>query len=444
MRSVSWSELDAKARTGILRRPRSSSNPETRAIVASIISDVQHRGDEAVLDYSKRFDQFNGSEIRVAQQVLDKTVRSVSSEAREALEKARSTIQVFHQQQLQPDLLVETAPGVSCRLVTKPVDSVGLYIPGGTAPLVSSVLMMGVPAAIAGCRRVILCSPPPISNEIIYAATMCGIEEIYQVGGAQAIAAMAYGTSSMPPVNKIFGPGNSYVTEAKRQVSMDPDGAGIDMVAGPTELMLIADVNAHPEFVAADLLAQAEHGADSQVILVSPSDRLISDVLLEIEKQVDLLPRNTIATAALAESIAIECRTLEDAIDIANSYAPEHLSIQADDAALLAENISSAGSIFLGDWSPESAGDYATGTNHVLPTHGSARFSSGLTVRDFQKTTTIQSLTKKGLQEIGRTIEVLASLEELEGHKRAVTIRLDAISNGSTQTRETGGIDNEK
>ncbi|SPW26066.1 Histidinol dehydrogenase [Edwardsiella tarda] len=307
------------------------------------------------------------------------------------------------------------------------MDTIGLYIPGGSAPLLSTVLMLGIPARVAACRRVILCSPPPIDPAILYAASLCGINEIFQVGGAQAIAAMAYGSESIPRVDKIFGPGNAYVTEAKRQVSQQVQGPAIDMPAGPSEVLVIADEYANPAFIAADLLSQAEHGPDSQVILLTPDTGLAQQVAEQVEAQLVRLPRAAIARQALAQSRLIVTDSLADCVAISNRYGPEHLIIQTRDAAAWVDGITSAGSVFLGDWSPESVGDYASGTNHVLPTYGYTATHSSLGVADFQKRMTVQQLSPAGLLALAPTVEVMAQAERLDAHSNAVSLRVAAI-----------------
>ena len=315
-------------------------------------------------------------------------------------------------------------PGIRCEQVTRPIEAVGLYIPGGTAPLFSTVLMLGIPARIAGCSKVILCSPPPVADPILCAARLCGIEEIYQVGGAQAIAAMAFGTETVPAVSKIFGPGNAYVTEAKRQVSRRADGAAIDMPAGPSEVLVIADQDADPAFVAADLLSQAEHGPDSQVVLLTPSKDLAARVAAEAARQLAELPRREIAEKSLSASRLIVVKDLEECCRVSNRYAPEHLIIQSKNARDLVPLINNAGSVFLGEWSPESGGDYATGTNHVLPTYGCAAAYSSLGLADFTKRMTIQEMSAEGFSGLAETIAILAHAEQLDAHRNAVLVRM--------------------
>jgi histidinol dehydrogenase len=318
-------------------------------------------------------------------------------------------------------------PGVVCEQVTRPINKVGLYIPGGSAPLPSTVLMLGVPSQIAGCKKVVLCSPPPIADEILYVAKLCQIDEIYSVGGAQAIAAMAYGTETVSKVDKIFGPGNAFVTEAKRQVSNDFRGAAIDMPAGPSEVLVIADETADADFIASDLLSQAEHGPDSQVVLVTPSPVIADQVADAVQAQLKLLSRADIAQKALSSSLIIISESVEQAVEISNYYGPEHLIVQTKDPRSLLPNLDNAGSIFLGDWSPESAGDYASGTNHVLPTYGYTRTYSSLGLADFSKRMTVQELSADGLLLLAPTVVTMAEAEGLDAHKRAVTLRVEKL-----------------
>ncbi|NND70251.1 MAG: histidinol dehydrogenase [Rhodothermales bacterium] len=427
MKRIDWSDTAPEDRTNVLARPRFESTDTVTSTVRAIVNAVREEGDHALLRYTSKFDGIELSNIRVSVREIEDAKRHLDATSLDAIDRARKAIELFHTAQAQPDLDVETNTGVACRLIRRPIPSVGLYVPGGTAPLVSSVLMMGVPASIAGCTRIVLCSPPPVNPAILYTASLCGVTEIFQVGGAQAIAAMAYGTESIPRVSKIYGPGNSYVTEAKRQIAADSNGAAIDMVAGPTELMVIADQTAEPDFVAADLLSQAEHGVDSQVVLVTPSVAFADRVDTAIANQLSSLPRREIAEKALQSSLTIICVSTSTAAAIANRYAPEHLIINTADADDLVAFIQNAGSIFVGQWTPESSGDYASGTNHVLPTNGTAIATSGLTLADFQKTMTVQKLSSQGIQNIGPAIEALASLEELEGHRNAVSIRLQHL-----------------
>ena len=423
-----WQQCSDAQRAALLTRPAITASDSISQAVADILSQVKQNGDQALIALSNKFDKVQIQQIKLTQDAIKAATARVKPELKQAMQLAVSNIEKFHQAQVKSAITVETMPGVKCQLVTRPIDSVGLYIPGGSAPLLSTVLMLATPAKIAGCRKVILCSPPPIADEILYAAELCGVTEIYQLGGAQAIAAMAFGSESVPKVDKIFGPGNAFVTEAKRQVSQRLDGAAIDMPAGPSEVLVIADSSANPAFIAADLLSQAEHGPDSQVVLVTPDEDIAKAVSIEVDKQLTQLSRQNIAEKALQESRLIVTKDLAQCITISNRYGPEHLIIQTQNADDLVEQITSAGSIFLGDWSPESAGDYASGTNHVLPTYGYTATYSSLGLADFQKRMTVQKLSPEGLQAIGNAVELMAQAEQLTAHKQAVTLRLAALN----------------
>ncbi|MBI0094354.1 MULTISPECIES: histidinol dehydrogenase [Gilliamella] len=423
-----WQQCSDAQRAALLTRPAITASDSISQAVADILSQVKQNGDQALIALSNKFDKVQIQQIKLTQDAIKAATARVKPELKQAMQLAVSNIEKFHQAQVKSAITVETMPGVKCQLVTRPIDSVGLYIPGGSAPLLSTVLMLATPAKIAGCRKVILCSPPPIADEILYAAELCGVTEIYQLGGAQAIAAMAFGSESVPKVDKIFGPGNAFVTEAKRQVSQRLDGAAIDMPAGPSEVLVIADSSANPAFIAADLLSQAEHGPDSQVILLTPDEDIAKAVSIEVDKQLTQLSRQGIAEKALQESRLIVTKNLDQCITISNRYGPEHLIIQTQNADDLVEQITSAGSIFLGDWSPESAGDYASGTNHVLPTYGYTATYSSLGLADFQKRMTVQKLSPEGLQAIGNAVELMAQAEQLTAHKQAVTLRLAALN----------------
>ncbi|MBS0847971.1 histidinol dehydrogenase [Citrobacter sp. JGM124] len=425
---VNWNTCDEPTRQALLTRPAISASDNITRTVSDIINNVKSRGDEALREYSARFDKTEVQSLRVTEDDVAAAVARLNDDVKQAMAVAVANIETFHQAQRLPTVDIETLPGVRCQQVTRPVASVGLYIPGGSAPLFSTVLMLATPARIAGCRRVVLCSPPPIADEILYAAALCGVQEIYQVGGAQAIAALALGSESIPKVDKIFGPGNAYVTEAKRQVSQRLDGAAIDMPAGPSEVLVIADSGATPDFVASDLLSQAEHGPDSQVILLTPDAKIARAVAEAVDRQLTQLPRAETARQALASSRLIVTESLEQCIEIANRYGPEHLIIQTRQARDLVDGITSAGSVFLGDWSPESAGDYASGTNHVLPTYGYTATCSSLGLADFQKRMTIQELSEQGFSALASTIETLAAAEQLTAHKNAVTLRVAALN----------------
>ncbi|SCB98777.1 histidinol dehydrogenase [Gilliamella intestini] len=427
-----WQQCTNDQRNKLLTRPAINASDSISKAVADILEQVKQYGDDALKVLSRKFDKVKIEQIKLTKEEIKTAANRVNSELKQAMQLAVANIEKFHQAQAYQPIMVETMPGVKCQLVTRPIDSVGLYIPGGSAPLLSTVLMLATPAKISGCRQVILCSPPPIADEILYAAELCGVTEVYQLGGAQAVAAMAFGTESVPKVAKIFGPGNAYVTEAKRQVSQCIDGAAIDMPAGPSEVLVIADSSANPAFIAADLLSQAEHGPDSQVILLTPDEKIAQAVSIEVDKQLTQLSRQNIAKKALQESRLIVTKNLDECVAISNRYGPEHLIIQTANADELVEQITSAGSIFLGDWSPESAGDYASGTNHVLPTYGYTATYSSLGLADFQKRMTVQKLTPEGLKAIGNAVELMAEAEQLTAHKQAVSLRL-AVLNSTNQ-----------
>ncbi|MBC0852881.1 MULTISPECIES: histidinol dehydrogenase [Pantoea] len=427
MTPVNWQACSAEAQQALLARPALSASDSISQIVRDVLARVKSEGDAALRDFSARFDKVELTDFRVTAEQMQAASDRLSDELKQAMAVAVANIETFHRAQILPAVDIETQPGVRCQQVTRPMQSVGLYIPGGSAPLFSTVLMLATPARIAGCGRVVLCSPPPIADEILYAAQLCGVEEVFQVGGAQAIAALAFGTETVPKVAKIFGPGNAWVTEAKRQVSQSLDGAAIDMPAGPSEVLVIADDGATPAFVAADLLSQAEHGPDSQVILLTPSQGLAERVADAVEQQLAQLPRAATARKALESSRLIVARDLQQCVAISNRYGPEHLILQTRTPRELVEQITSAGSVFLGDWSPESAGDYASGTNHVLPTYGYTATCSSLGLADFQKRMTVQELTPQGFMDLAATIETLAAAEQLDAHKNAVTLRVTAL-----------------
>ncbi|HCG5916393.1 TPA: histidinol dehydrogenase [Vibrio parahaemolyticus] len=428
MRTVVWQSLSEEQQDAILERPAIAEGANITAAVADVIAKVRTQGDAALLELTQKFDRVKPESIRVPSKEINAASARLSAEMKQALEQAYSNIAKFHKAQKPQPIKVETQPGVMCEQVTRPIQKVGLYIPGGSAPLPSTVLMLGVPAKIAGCRKVVLCSPPPIADEILYVAKLCGIDEVYNVGGGQAVAAMAYGTKSVSKVDKIFGPGNAYVTEAKRQVSNDFRGAAIDMPAGPSEVLVIADETADPDFIAADLLSQAEHGPDSQVVLVTPSPIVADQVTDAVQRQLKALSRADIAQKALASSLIIISESITQAVSISNYYGPEHLIVQTKNPRELLPLLDNAGSIFLGDWSPESAGDYASGTNHVLPTYGYTRTYSSLGLADFSKRMTVQELSAEGLQNLAPTVVTMAEAEGLDAHKRAVTIRVEKLT----------------
>ncbi|MEQ4691721.1 histidinol dehydrogenase [Providencia manganoxydans] len=424
---IRWSDCNADEQKALLTRPAIAASGNIENAVRQIIEQVKADGDNALVELSQRFDKTTISTIHVSNDAVEQAEARLSDDIKIAMKTAIGNIRRFHEAQKPEVIRVETQSGVVCQQVTRPIDAVGLYIPGGSAPLLSTVMMLGTPANIAGCRQIILCSPPPIADEILYAAKLCGISDIFQVGGAQAIAAMAFGTDSIPAVDKIFGPGNAYVTEAKRQVSQSHEGAAIDMPAGPSEVLVIADSQANPAFTASDLLSQAEHGPDSQVILLTDSAEFAQRVIDETEKQLAELSRADIARAALSASRVIIADSIEQCVAISNRYGPEHLILQTRNADDLVDNISSAGSVFVGDWSPESAGDYASGTNHVLPTYGYTSTYSSLGLADFMKRMTIQKLSPQGLLGLATTIETLAQAESLTAHKNAVTLRVTEL-----------------
>lgn len=418
---------DPKSWPGLLLRPATAA-AELEAQVLPVMEAVKQRGDAALFELTKKFDQVELTSLLLPDEEKTKALDQLAPELREAIDLAAANIRRFHEAQFEKPFVVETQPGVLCSRRSVPVERVGLYIPGGSAPLFSTVLMLGIPAQLAGCTHVVLCTPPSktgIHPATIYAAQVCGIGRIYTVGGAQAIAAMAFGTETVPRVYKIFGPGNQYVTAAKKLVAKE--GIPIDMPAGPSELAVLADETAVPAFVAADLLSQAEHGPDSQVLLVSVSEAVLHNVLREVETQLETLPRKTIAAEALKNSLAVRVKDTETAMALLNEYAAEHLILACADAEQCAGAVVNAGSVFLGNWSPESAGDYASGTNHTLPTNGFARAYSGVSLDSFMKKITFQQLSREGLSAIGKAVEVMAAAEGLEAHKRAVTLRLDAM-----------------
>ena len=396
--------------------------------VKAILTDVQTHGDAAVKRYTAQFDGIELTDLMVTQLEMDASQNMVSAELKSAIQQAAGNIKTFHAKQVSPVEIIETMPGVQCWRRSVGIEKVGLYIPGGSAPLFSTLLMLAIPAAIAGCKEIVLCTPPDkqgqIHPAILYAALTCGITKIFKAGGVQAIAAMAYGTETIPATYKIFGPGNQYVTAAKQLVQQQ--GIAIDMPAGPSEVAVYADETAIPAFVAADLLSQAEHGADSQVLLVVRQESIVGSIQTAIEQQLAVLPRKDIAEKALQHSKIIIVKDEAEAIDLLNAYAAEHLILSCASAGAMAEKIINAGSVFLGNYSPESVGDYASGTNHTLPTNGYARAYSGVSVDSFVKKITYQQLTKQGLENIGKTVEIMAAAEGLEAHRNAVTVRLKA------------------
>ena len=412
----------------LVQRP--SAGPERiETSVRTIIRTVRQEGDAALREYARLFDKVETDTFVVSREEFVAAKKSIPASLKAAIELAHSNITKFHAAQREEVREIETTPGVTCWRRSVPIERVGLYVPSGTAPLFSTVLMLGVPAVLAGCREIIICTPPLLDGSVaaatLYAAEVCGISTIYKVGGAQAIAAMAYGTETIPRVDKIFGPGNSYVTSAKQIVSTD---VAIDMPAGPSEVAVLADSSSNPKFVAADLLSQAEHGADSQTVLVSDDLAVIEEVIRELESQIATLPRRDIATAAMQNSIAVLVEDPDAGMDLLNLYAPEHLILCINEADRFAEKVVNAGSVFLGNFSCESLGDYAAGTNHTLPTAGFARAFSGVSLDSFIKKITFQRVDQSGLKNIGPAVELMAEAEGLEAHKRAVTLRLEATN----------------
>ena len=410
----------------ILRRP--VLNTDTlRNTVKEVLDKVKTEGDKAVREYEERFDKVKLDSLGVTETEIAEAEKEVPIELKAAIMLAQKNIHTFHSSQRFEGKKVQTVPGVTCWQKAVAIEKVGLYIPGGTAPLFSTVLMLATPAQIAGCKEIVLCTPPDkegkVHPAILYAAKLAGVNKIFKAGGVQAIAAMAYGTESVPKVYKIFGPGNQYVTAAKQQVSLRD--VAIDMPAGPSEVAVLADETANPTFVASDLLSQAEHGADSQAILITTSETLIDKVAEEVDRQLSELPRKSLAKKSLQSSKLILVRNMQEAIDMINEYAPEHLIIETKDYTDIAEKIINAGSVFLGSYSPESAGDYASGTNHTLPTNGYAKAYSGVSLDSFIRKITFQEITREGIATIGPAIQVMAANEHLDAHKNAITVRLN-------------------
>lgn len=420
-RKEDWSQL--------VERPHLDVS-QLNATVESVLKDVRQNGDKAVIAYEEKFDHAILSSLAVTETEIDEAMSLVSKELLEALRIAHHNISKFHESQKFEGSKVETCKGVSCWQKSVPIEKVGLYIPGGTAPLFSTVLMLATPAKIAGCREIVLCTPPNregrVNPAILAAARIAGVNRIFKAGGVQAIGAMAYGTESVPKVFKIFGPGNQYVMAAKQQVSLHD--VAIDMPAGPSEVCVIADETSHPDFVAADLLSQAEHGIDSQVFLITTSEDMLQKVQQEILRQVELLPRKDMAIKSLDNSKLVLVRDKQEAMELCNIYAPEHLVISTDDYAQLAEQVINAGSVFLGHYACESAGDYASGTNHTLPTHGYAVAYNGVNLDSYCRKVTFQHLTEEGIRSIGRAVEVMAENEQLQAHRQAMTVRIQSLT----------------
>jgi histidinol dehydrogenase len=430
LETIRWEALDVGGRALVLERPRALGREDLDEKVRQIIDGVRLGNDKALFALTERFDGVRLETFEVSRAEFDEAERSVPTEIRAAMAEARERLILWHRAGMAAEFQIDTAPGVSCGRILRGIRRVGLYVPAGSAPLPSTALMLGVPAHLAGCDEVILCTPPRLDGRadptVLVAARLCGISRVFKVGGAQGIAAMALGTASIPRCDKLFGPGNSFVTRAKEQVSTLAGGPAIDMPAGPSEVLVVADAGARPEFVAADLLAQAEHGPDSQVLLLTDAPELLTRVRAEIEDQLERLPRADIARRSLDHARLIHVDSIDNAISISNDYAPEHLILALRSPADHLSKIRAAGSVFLGDHTPESLGDYCSGTNHVLPTNGAARAFSGVSVASFQNSISVQSATREGLMAIGPCAVTLARAEGLEAHAQAVVRRLEA------------------
>jgi histidinol dehydrogenase len=429
LKMLHWSSLDLNEQKRVLQRPVFR-NQGLGDSVAGILQRVQEGGDKSLAELTLELDGVSAQPFQPGPAELDAAVKGADQELIEAIEDAASRIRAFHAADAPQDKLLETAPGLTCEVRYQALSPVGLYIPGGSAPLVSTVLMLAIPAVLAGCEEIVMCSPPNkdgrVPDEILAAARLCDVSRIFCAGGAQAIAAMAYGTESVPQCAKIFGPGNAWVTEAKQQVSLDPNGAAIDLPAGPSEVLVIADAQANPEFIAWDLLSQAEHGPDSQVVLLTDSDELADSVIRKLNQLAPRSPRAAILQQSLAESRIIRVADMETALELSNQYAPEHLILNIADATGMAERVRNAGSVFIGPWTPESLGDYCSGTNHVLPTYGWARSHGALGIGDFMRRMTLQQASREALAIVGPTAEKLAAVEGLDAHRMAVRARLES------------------
>jgi len=431
---IEWSRLTSAERSQALKRPSHSLDPQLLETVRGIISDVRSQGDKAVRRFVEQYEKVKVDQLQVSREEIETALSRVPSTSKTAIQRAFDNIKRFHEGQIYKTISIETEPGVLCERRVSPVSRVGLYVPGGSAPLISTVLMLGVPSLIAQVPIRVLTTPAEstgqVNPHVLFAATLCGIDTVYRVGGAQGVAAMAYGTETVKKVDKIFGPGNSWVTAAKMLVANDGDGAAIDMPAGPSEVMVVGDDRSNPRFIAADVLSQLEHGSDSQAIVVSLSRELIDRVAWEIKTLAALSLRSDVLGNSLKNLRMILVETVDDAVRVIDDYASEHLVLQVGNAREMSTRVTHAGSIFIGPWTPESVGDYATGTNHVLPTYGYAKSYSGLGVESFLKTTTIQELSVEGLKSIGPTVMQLANLETLDAHARSIGIRLDAMKEG--------------
>jgi histidinol dehydrogenase len=432
MKRIDWNQLDEAARAAVLQRPVQAVSEAVRSGVQAIFEAVAERGDAALREFTARFDGVTLEEFEVGAAEFDRAAGAVPAQVQAAIAEAAARIEAFHRAGMASAYTVETAPGLVCQRVQRPIRRVGLYVPAGSAPLPSTALMLCVPARLAGCAEIVLCTPPRADGSadpaVLLAARQAPGVRVFKLGGAQAIAAMALGTASVPRCDKLFGPGNAWVDEAKRQAAQRPGGPGIDMPAGPSEVLVIADAGANAAFVAADLLSQAEHGPDSQVLLLTDSDALLEAVAAEVDRQLERLPRAEIARRALASSRLVRVQDIAQAIAISNAYAPEHLILSVREPHAWLAQIESAGSVFLGDWTPEALGDYCSGSNHVLPTGGAARAWSGLSVASFQKTISVQEATPAGIAAAGPCAAVLAHAEGLQAHARAVELRLEQAS----------------
>lgn len=428
---LDWSTLSATERRDALRRPVHAAADTVLRGVRETIAEVRKRGDAALYDLTQRFDGIALASLEVSAQEFADAEQALSRQQLDALQRAIANVQRFHEAQIAAPISVETSPGVRCERVYRPIERVGLYVPAGVAPLPSAAIMLAVPAKIAGCKTTVLCTPPRKDGRadpaVLAIAKRCGVDRVFKLGGAQAIAAMAYGTQSIPKVDKVFGPGNAWVTAAKILVANDPEGAALDLPAGPSEVLVIADRTARAEFVAADLLAQAEHSVDAQAVLVSTSRPLIEDVMTELEAQMRRLGREPTLRESINHARLFLVESLEDAFALSNEYAPEHLIIETEQPRSWLPRVQNAGSVFLGAWTPETMGDYCSGTNHVLPTYGFARAYSGLSLTDFLKRMTVQELTADGLRDLGPTAITIAELEGLDAHANAVQVRLAAL-----------------
>lgn len=419
-----------EAWTALTERPHLD-NSQLQTTVEQVLNEIRQQGDQAVKKYEEKFDHAQLDSLAVSEEEIDEAMMLVPAELLKALRAAHHNIAAFHEAQRYEGIEVETAPGVRCWQKSIAIEKVGLYIPGGTAPLFSTVLMLATPAKIAGCKKIVLCTPPnsegKVNPAILCAARIAGVSKIFKIGGVQAIGAMAYGTESVPKVYKIFGPGNQYVMAAKQQVSLHD--VAIDMPAGPSEVCVIADENSNPVFVAADLLSQAEHGTDSQVFFITTLEKMLEEVQQEVMRQVELLPRKQLAKETLKHSKMVLVRDTDEAMDLSNAYAPEHLIIATDNYEALAKKVINAGSVFLGHYACESAGDYASGTNHTLPTHGYATAYNGVNLDSFCRKVTFQHLSEEGIRSIGKCVEIMAEHEQLDAHKNAMTVRINKINN---------------